>query len=192
MKISHGTNYRHACLQQIQWLSDTLIRLETETLYLLYSFNDLTDYKSVSNTRCLIYSTGRRNPNQHFLYTEWTLNCSAFPQWPLLWAHNREVAGPVRWNPRSLLQNRKTAYYPHASVNPEWHRDMRVDVDIFFAGERKLLHMNLLRSPFYRARHQINLINLVPCHVFLEDFPQEPHDVQTLTTAHFRGGKLSS
>lgn len=47
---------------------------------------------------------------------------------------------------------------------------MRVEFESFFTGERELLNMkvlNMSRSPFYRARHQLS-----PCHIFSYDFPQ--------------------
>ena len=46
---------------------------------------------------------------------------------------------------------------------------MNVDVENLFAWERILLHMKMHSSPFYRARHQINL-----CHVFSLDFHSIP------------------
>ena len=65
MKMSHQTNHRHACLLHVEWLSYTLIRLETETLYLLYYFNVLANRNVTAILdRCLWYIIGWRNPNQ--------------------------------------------------------------------------------------------------------------------------------
>ena len=52
------------------------------------------------------------------------------------------------------------------SVNPEYLRPMRVDVESFFTGERELLYMKMSSNPFYTDRHQISLL-----HVFSQDFP---------------------
>ena len=57
----------------------TLTTLETETVYLLYSFNDVSASKCGCNPRRFLSILGERNPNQHFPSTEWTMSCSAFP-----------------------------------------------------------------------------------------------------------------
>ena len=51
-------------------------------------------------------------------------------------------------------------------------------------GKKELIHMTMPSSFYFGARHQISL-----CHVFSQDFPQYPHELHTLTTALFRGGK---
>ena len=73
--------------------------------------------------------------------------------------------------------NMKTACIPHASVSPECHSPMRVDVESCIPGERALLHIKIPKRPFYRARHQISL-----CHVFSQDIPWFLHEVHPLIT----------